>query len=786
MPQSRTSMLRNEYFLQAAILLFVVFVLFPGAFLRGDVSVPGSILYERFPFKPYTPSDWQVAENSITSEILIVFNNYNLLATRAFSMGEWPLWNDLQMTGAPLLANYQSTVLYPPKLLFRIFEHYFATTLFYMLKLWLCGATAYIFARGHGFGIPASRLVSIGWMLSMFNMSWWYLPITDVSAWVPLLLLGVEWILEARYRRGIFTGALGATLLLLGGHPESSFAFALGVGAYFFLRLLLDRRRGAKLWKPLGACSILWAIAIGACMAQLLPFAEYLVHSETFNQRAAGLERRPFVRENTSIAMWIPRFYGFTADDNVWVEQEVLDNSNYISLVYAGMGVWIAIAALMASGPVTRKEWCRRIALGVPTLVAFLLGYGVPIVRPVLDLPVFSSMWPMHHISFGMFALPVLAAMGVEHWSRSPRTKLDFLFPVGLLILIASGACMVYAWRYGDIARAGMSQYVIRQIVIAVAFGAVSIGILYAHAFFKRSALLLHLLWIVLAIDLFVACHDMRPVESRLHLFPDTRLTTYLQNQPKPYRVCISTGPRFTASVRLGILLPYGVEEAWGYDGIYPDRVTRFYEEIRAQQWGKLEPILAIDQYIPPPEDRTFDSVNLKLIGIIDNLGLWDNPNALPRARLVGKVITAPDAGGVFDTMMQPEFDPAVAAVTERPPDAPLPGTSNTDLGSAHVTDHTTLTATIAVEAKEDCALIFAEQWFPGWKAYIDGQETELWPAYYCMRGVLVPEGAHVVQFRYEPLSLALGLGLSVAVLVVSGIVSLVLLIRKQPNVSTA
>lgn len=46
--------------------------------------------------------------------------------------------------------------------------------------------------------------------------------------------------------------------------------------------------------------------------------------------------------------------------------------------------------------------------------------------------------------------------------------------------------------------------------------------------------------------------------------------------------------------------------------------------------------------------------------------------------------------------------------------------------------------------------LIFSENWYPAWKAYIDGNKTELIRAYNTLRAVFVPAGKHKIEFRYE------------------------------------
>jgi uncharacterized membrane protein YfhO len=59
--------------------------------------------------------------------------------------------------------------------------------------------------------------------------------------------------------------------------------------------------------------------------------------------------------------------------------------------------------------------------------------------------------------------------------------------------------------------------------------------------------------------------------------------------------------------------------------------------------------------------------------------------------------------------------------------------------------------------------VVVSETYAPGWKAYVDGEETTLYLADGVIRGVAAPEGSHEIVLRYEPLSLRLGFGLSIA-----------------------
>ena len=85
-------------------------------------------------------------------------------------------------------------------------------------------------------------------------------------------------------------------------------------------------------------------------------------------------------------------------------------------------------------------------------------------------------------------------------------------------------------------------------------------------------------------------------------------------------------------------------------------------------------------------------------------------------------------------------------------------------------TNYTTTVAFLAV-AFVFCPalLVISQAWYPGWRAYVDGQPAPLLRADYAIKAVPVPAGHHVVQLRFQSGSWARGLWL--------GLVGLVLLV---------
>ncbi len=64
---------------------------------------------------------------------------------------------------------------------------------------------------------------------------------------------------------------------------------------------------------------------------------------------------------------------------------------------------------------------------------------------------------------------------------------------------------------------------------------------------------------------------------------------------------------------------------------------------------------------------------------------------------------------------------------------------------------------TISVSASRPCMLILRDQYYPGWRAFLDSVSVPIYRANAFTRAVYIPEGEHAVEFDYRPDSLKYG-----------------------------
>lgn len=751
---------------QAILLLALLACAFPGVFLRGHLISPADILFLSPPWKHYAPEGFTQPQNRLMSDVITAFAPYYALANRALREGEWPLWNPLEFAGMPLLANAQSAVLYPPRLLHLLFEQHRATTLYILLKLWLCGLTAFLCAQNIGIALPFARIFSVAWMLASYNLIWCNWSLTDVAAWVPLLFLGVEYALRAHYRRAIFTIASAGSLLILAGHPETAFAMGLGLGTYFLARLLLNLPNDTLPWRAPLACAAGWTLALGICAAQLLPFLEYLRHSATFFDRAHHQEMTwyPF---SAAAAAFVPRFFGTFAEDNYY---GMLDSNRYASL-YPGMLVWLAALALPFLLPRDKTAKQRVYALALAAAACILAGFQAPPFDQLAALPIFSSMLLSYNLYFAFFAVPLLAVIALEQWCAHPRNTAGlrrFLPAIALppLLLYA-----IYDFHEPIIRMLHMREYLLRECATA-ALAAAAAFLTIALAIPSRTRRIAPaLMLLILAADLLYANRNANVVLPREHVFPKTALTDYLRQLAHTRH----TPTRFAAGeagIPSGLLVPYDLETWLAYDGLYPERMMTFQQKLGPQVWNSMEPICAKDYYL---HDPAFDPLFplrehpewFQLLHRADGIEIYANTRSPGRAFLVPAAEIFDDRDQMFQRMKDTAFDPFKSVALLRD-DLPVnrdlaPFTHNTApaKGQANILRYTSCRTDLHVLTEHPALLVIANAWYPGWTARVNDQPAELLPAYYAFQALPLPPGEHHINIVYHPRSFYLGLAIS-------------------------
>ncbi|NIP59557.1 MAG: hypothetical protein GWM92_14635, partial [Gemmatimonadetes bacterium] len=119
----------------------------------------------------------------------------------------------------------------------------------------------------------------------------------------------------------------------------------------------------------------------------------------------------------------------------------------------------------------------------------------------------------------------------------------------------------------------------------------------------------------------------------------------------------------------------------------------------------------------------------------------------LPRARLVGSARVDPGPEAV-DRILSEEFEPGDEVILAEPPPLELPGEPVE--GEVRWEERGPNRIVLRVRAAAPALLVLSENWFPAWRARVDGVEAPVLRAYHTLRAVPVEAGEHRVEIFYS------------------------------------
>ena len=144
---------------------------------------------------------------------------------------------------------------------------------------------------------------------------------------------------------------------------------------------------------------------------------------------------------------------------------------------------------------------------------------------------------------------------------------------------------------------------------------------------------------------------------------------------------------------------------------------------------------------------------------------IFERLSPLPRAYVVYAAEQVPDDALAVNRLLDKSFDLRNVAVTAAKVD--LPNRAPIPASRAAITSYQDTRVEIRASAKQPGLLILADQYHPGWQAYLDGRPARIIRVNQILRGVELPPGEHEIIFSFAPASLRIGIGISLVGLMV-------------------
>lgn len=154
---------------------------------------------------------------------------------------------------------------------------------------------------------------------------------------------------------------------------------------------------------------------------------------------------------------------------------------------------------------------------------------------------------------------------------------------------------------------------------------------------------------------------------------------------------------------------------------------------------------------------NVLNMLNTKYVIFNKDQQAYMNQEALGNAWFVKDIRWAENADNEFEGMQN--IDPGKEAVVHNEfKNAGLDNLGYDSTAVIHLTKYQPNHLSYASSSGAEMLGVFAEMYYPaGWKAYIDGTETEILRANYLLRGLKIPAGEHKIEFKFEPKSYVLG-----------------------------
>jgi hypothetical protein len=707
---------------------------------------------------------------------MLQFVPWHRIAINSMRLGELPLWNPMVGMGAPLLANLQSALIYPPNLLLLLVGPEHGHGYLVTLHLIFAGIGMVLLARQLGIGPFGQLLAGLSFSLSGYMVARaWFISINHAAAWLPWIIYFADRLLEKFGERPGFKhtlpASLGLTLSLslqwLAGHAQTAWYSLLLLVVWIIWRIRKDLSRDTLAWvftRFLFASCLAFAITA----AQLLPTIEYL----SLSQRAASLDREFALTYSfwpwKFLGLFFPNLFGSPASGDYWGYGNFWEDAIYIGTLPILLGLWAIWRGLQRAEDKTSLERFLFILSCATALLA--LGKNTPIFPFLFDyIPTFDLFQaPARWNLLLIFSLSILAAKGAERWS-TPRAR-------GLYwtrLLTAGAGIIAFASYLGARVIPQIEPSFVRSFAVSGVFLTIT-GLLTLFLPKERLKLKIGIVGSFILLDLFFIGRGLNPstaptvfegnvlgtrgVAPNERIFIPSELEERLKFEETHRFDTFSPGFDWGKIREIAIpntSLLDGVASINNFDPMVPERYARFLdvlEEMEPTEQNELLAWTGVSYRIAPDPD----DARLVIFQPLPTSG---------RVHLMADSVVASTPEEALALLSSVEFDIDTQVILEN--GSQTQGSEGDAGAILAVSEPGPNSISISVEMQTDGWLVLADTWYPGWKARLDGSLVEIHRANYLFRGVTVPEGQHTIEFFYQPRSFGMGSVISLTGLVI-------------------
>lgn len=267
------------------------------------------------------------------------------------------------------------------------------------------------------------------------------------------------------------------------------------------------------------------------------------------------------------------------------------------------------------------------------------------------------------------------------------------------------------------------------------------------------------------------------PGSSKKLVYPKTKAIEFLQQNIGFNRVTSYKKDKYSY---LTSLLPnsstiWHLQDIRGYDVLAPHRYEIVQEFMAGAVTEGMAPhrvsydafrenffsLFGVKYFVQSKDDleniELQSRPELKLVYSDNTSSIYENTDVMPRAFMAYNVQMVQSPEEALNAFNDSQYDVKKTALIEisGPTDDMMYLASRIEdmpiVQPAEIVKYENEQVEIAVNTDKDGVLVLTDSYYPGWRAFVDGQESIIYPADIAFRGVFVPNGKHKVVFIYRP-----------------------------------
>lgn len=741
-------------------------IVFRRFFFDGLLPIPGDILIGAY--YPWLDDKWGFitgvpVKNPLPSDVISILYPWRILAISILKSGSLPLWDNTSLLGTPLLANFQAAILNPLNILFFFLSERYAWSIQVILQPIFISLAMYLYLKNLNLGKFSAIFGSLAFAFCGFSVVWLeYNTIGYTLIFIPMSFLLVDKIVKNPKIIYAFLLGLSWSLQVFSGYPQVSLYTIAFSSLYFLYRLCQNENFSVS---KILVCILAGASAISLAAVQILPSMELLDLSiRSVDKTTIGGEIQ-FLPIGHLITVFAPDFFGNPATGNYWSSGSYDNFTFYIVIValfffihallkrlvfnktYFIFLLFICLSLVLAIANPISQFFVEKNILGLQSAVAtrilIMFDFSV-IVIATLGFNHFQA----HKIGVGykllpLFIITVLLFAGLEFYSFNPVAIRNSIFPVALLSATTfTGLFLVRFKRLFPIIVIGLLIFEITRNTDK-------------YMTFIKPAL----------------------------LYPSVDVLTDLKTN-----LVNSRFEREKAEILpSNTWVPYGLKAAGGQNALYPLSSSIYLTLVDNNPANMFGRYVDLNNY----ESPLYDTLDIKYLLVLNrdektsvpskdgqpfkqflnpkfsefrnyqSVRVLEHTTNLGRAWFSNNTFCINNEEKIANILLAKEYNPRDTLIVN----CRHNNFTNKAIGSVQVKANSPNYTKFEISNPSNNYLTISQAFYPGWNAYIDGEKTEINRANIALTAVLIPEGNHTLELKYQPNSFHTGLKISLAAL---------------------